>query len=232
MMEKLLHFFDRHKYTVSLFFLLAAASATCITLVLTRVGYSNSTRYVGLIWNLFLAWIPFVLAYLAYALSWRRRMIYFIIPAFALIWLVFFPNAPYILTDFQHLSDQAGNVPVWFDVILLVWFSWTGFLLGVISLYLMQNIVRREFGRTIGWVFVSVVSLLSSGGIYIGRFVRWNSWDFLSNPFGIATELLNQAMDPSVRSIGFIALYALFFLFVYITLYVFGHLLQEQSEQA
>lgn len=231
-MKKLLHFFDRHKYTVSLFFLLSAASAICITLAVTRVGYSHSTRYVGLIWNLFLAWIPFVLAYLAYSLSWRRRLVYFIIPIFALLWLIFFPNAPYILTDFQHLSDQAANVPVWFDVILLVWFSWTGFLLGVISLYLMQNIIRREFGRTVGWVFVAAVSLLSSGGIYIGRFVRWNSWDFLSNPFGIATELLNQAADPSVRSIGFIALYALFFLFVYITLYVFGHLLQEQSEQA
>ena len=231
MMKKLLHFLDRHKYTVGLFFLLSAASAVCITLVLARVGYSNTTRYGGLIWNLFLAWIPFVLAYLAYALSWRRTLVYFIIPIFAVLWLIFFPNAPYILTDFQHLSDQAGRVPIWFDVILLVWFSWTGFLLGVISLYLMQNIIRREFGRVIGWLFVALVSLLSSGGIYIGRFVRWNSWDVLSNPFGIASELLNQAADPSVRSIGFISLYALFFLFVYITLYAFGHLLQEQSEQ-
>ena len=231
MIKKLSPFLDRHKYKVSLFFLLAAASATCITLVVARVGYSNTTSYVGLIWNLFLAWIPFVLAYLAYALSWRRKLVYFAIPVFALLWLIFFPNAPYILTDFQHLSYQVSNVPVWFDVIMLVWFAWTGFLLGVISLYLMQNIVRREFGRAVGWFFVLVVSLLSGGGIYIGRFVRWNSWDILSNPFGIATELVNQAMDPSLRSIGFISLYALFFLFVYITLYAFGHLLQEQPER-
>jgi len=230
-MKKLSLFIDRHKYTVGLFILLSAASAICIALVAARVSYSHSTRYIGLIWNLFLAWIPFVLAYLAYALSWRRRLVFFIIPIFALLWLIFFPNAPYILTDFQHLTDQAANVPVWFDVILLVWFSWTGFLLGVISLYLMQNIIRREVGRTVGWVFVAVVSVLAGGGIYIGRFVRWNSWDFLSNPFGIASELLNQAMDPSIRSIGFISLYALFFLFVYVTLYAFGHLLQEQSER-
>lgn len=229
MMRKLLLFFDRRKYKVSLFFLLSAASVICIALVLARVAYSNSTRYVGLIWNLFLAWIPFALAYLAYALSWQRKLVYFTIPAFALLWLIFFPNAPYILTDFQHLTEQAANVPVWFDVIMLIWFAWTGLMLGVISLYLMQNIIRREFGRTIGWLFVSVVSLLSSGGIYIGRFIRWNSWDIISSPFGFASELLNQAIDPSVRSIGFISLYTLFFLFVYITLYVFGHLLQEQS---
>ncbi len=231
MMEKTKLFLGRHKYTVGVFLLLSAASLICISLVVARVGYSDTTRYVGLIWNLFLAWIPFVLAYLAYALSWRRRLVYFIIPIFAILWLIFFPNAPYILTDFQHLSNLATGVPVWFDVIMLIWFAWTGFLLGIISLYLMQNIIKREFGRAIGWLFVTVVSMLSGGGIYIGRFVRWNSWDVLRDPFGIASELLNQAMDPSLRSIGFISLYALFFFFVYITLYAFGHLLQEQSEQ-
>jgi uncharacterized membrane protein len=155
-----------------------------------------------------------------------------VIPISAVLWLIFFPNAPYILTDFQHLSMNNGAAPLWFDVIMLVWCAWTGLLLGVVSLYLMQEVVKREFGRIVGWMFVFVVAALSSAGIYIGRFIRWNSWDILRNPFGIATTLLDQAVDPSLRSIGFIALYTSFFVFTYITLYAFGHLLQEQSERS
>ncbi len=218
-----------HKYKAGTFVLLTAASAVCFILVLARAAYSSTHGYMGLIWNLFLAWIPFVLAYLAYILSWRRRSIYLVIPAFAFLWLIFFPNAPYILTDLQHLGEAAANVPVWYDVIMLTWFSWTGMLLGVVSLNLMQEIIKREFGRWLGWIFVLIVSGLSSAGIYIGRFVRLNSWDILKNPTITASNLWDWLSDPSLRSFGFISLYTLFFIFVYLTLYAFGHIPWEQN---
>jgi uncharacterized membrane protein len=88
-----------------------------------------------LLWNLFLAWIPFIIAYFTYTTSIRRRWLYFIVPISAILWLVFFPNAPYILTDFQHLSYVSGEIPVWYDVILLIWFSFTGLFLGMVSLF-------------------------------------------------------------------------------------------------
>lgn len=124
-----------------------------------------------------------MLAYLAYILSWRRLLMVLVIPTFAILWLIFFPNAPYILTDLQHLGQastnaslwSSANVPLWYDVILLVWFSWTGMLLGIVSLNLMQEIIRREFGRWFGWLFVFSVAGLSSAGIYVGRFIRLNS---------------------------------------------------------
>ena len=217
-----------HKYKAGIFILLIAASAICFVLVLARMAYSNTYGYAGLIWNLFLAWIPFVLAYLAYILSWRRLMIYLVIPAFVILWLIFFPNAPYILTDLQHLGQAPANIPLWYDVILLIWFSWTGMLLGIVSLNFMQQIIRREFGRWFGWIFVFIVSGLSSAGIYVGRFVRLNSWDVLQNPTYTATNLWDWLSDPSLRSFGFIGLYTLFFIFVYLTIYAFGHLQQEQ----
>ena len=112
---------------------------------------------------------------------------------------------------------------------MLIWFAFTGLLLGMVSLFLMQEIVRREFGRWVGWAFVAAVAGLSAAGVYMGRFLRWNSWDFFSNPTGMAIYTLQGARDPSLQSIGFIGLFGAFFLFLYITLYTFGHLLLERQ---
>jgi uncharacterized membrane protein len=230
-MHKLFAALAAHKYKIGVFALLTAASAICVSLVSARVAYSDSRRYAGLVWNLFLAWIPFVLAYLAYVLSWSRTLMYLVIPLFAFLWLIFFPNAPYILTDLQHLGERAGSVPLWYDVILLTWFSWTGMLLGVVSLNLMQEIIRRQLGRLPSWIFVFVVAVLTSAGLYVGRFIRLNSWDIFQNPGGAASDVFAWLSDPSLRSAGFIALYTAFFVFVYLTLHAFGGIRQEDSER-
>jgi uncharacterized membrane protein len=222
------HYFFHNRYSIAVFVLLNVACAICIGLVLARVAYSDTGRHLGLIWNLFLAWIPFMLAYFAHAVSWRRASLYLIIPIIALLWLIFFPNAPYMLTDLQDLARRAGDAPLWYDVIIVVWCSWTGMLLGVISLYLMQNIILRSFGRRAGWLFVFFISALSSFGIYIGRFVRLNSWDILQNPAETAQEILGIVIDPSRRLAAFTLLYTIFFLFVFLLLYSFSHMLREQ----
>lgn len=222
------NYFVRNRYSLAVFVLLNIACAMCVGLVLARVAYSESGRHLGLIWNLFLAWIPFMLAYFAHAVSWRKASLYLIIPFLAFLWLIFFPNAPYMLTDLQDLTRKANDAPLWYDVIIVVWTSWTGTLLGVISLYLMQDIIIRRFGRTTGWVFVFIISVLSSFGIYIGRFVRLNSWDILQDPAETAQEILGIIIDPSMRLAAFTLLYAFFFLFVFLLLYSFSHMLREQ----
>ncbi|MBK8616081.1 MAG: DUF1361 domain-containing protein [Anaerolineales bacterium] len=223
------NFIKRNRYKLSMFGLMLSASVICVLLVAARITYSDTGRYTGLVWNLFLAWIPFVLAYLAYALSWKKPLLYFVLPFTAFLWLLFFPNAPYILTDLQHLAKETSGAPVWYDVIVMVWFSWTGLLLGLVSLYLMHDIVQRTFGRWFGWAFVLFVSGLSSFGVYLGRFVRFNSWDLLDDPTEIVVTILGLAIDPSKRLVAFTILFAAFYLFVYLTLYSFAHLLQEQN---
>lgn len=218
-----------NRYNIAVFVLLNLACLICIMLVAARVAYSDTGRHTGLIWNLFLAWIPFMLAYFAHAVSWRRATLYLIIPVIAFLWLIFFPNAPYMLTDLQDLSRRAAGAPLWYDVLIVVWMSWTGMLLGVISLYLMQDIIIRTFGRTAGWMFVFVISALSSFGVYIGRFVRLNSWDILQNPAETAQLILGIVIDPSRRLAAFTILYTIFFLFVFLLLYSFSHMLREQS---
>src|SRR5512136_2484545 len=175
----------RHKYKIAIFGLLTVASVISVLMAKARMAYSSSNLYATLIWNLGLAWIPFVFASLAYVVSWSRRLLYLVVPICAFIWLIFFPNAPYILTDFQHLSTNPNNAPLWYDVLMLVWFAWTGLLLGLVSLHFMQEIVTRAFGRVSGWLFTILVTFLSSIGILLGRFYRWNSWDLLGDPMPI-----------------------------------------------
>ena len=222
------HYFLQNRYSIAVFVLLNTGCAVCIGLVFARVAYSESGRHLGLIWNLFLAWIPFMLAYFAHSVSWRRATLYLILPLIAFLWLIFFPNAPYMLTDLQDLARRASGAPLWYDVIIVVWCTWTGMLLGVISLYLMQDIIVRNFGRAAGWVFVFVISGLSSFGVYIGRFVRLNSWDILQNPAETAQEILGIVIDPSRRLADFTLLYTFFFLFFFLLLYSFSHMLREQ----
>ncbi len=229
MLRNFRHYFIRNRYGIAVFVLLNIACAVVVGLVLARIAYSDSQRHRGLIWNLFLAWVPFMLSYFAHAISWRRTAVYLIIPSIALFWLIFFPNAPYMLTDLQDLARSSSDAPLWYDVIIVVWSSWTGMLLGVISLYLMQDIVIRTFGRVAGWIFVFVISALSSFGIYLGRFVRLNSWDILQDPAETTQQILGLIIDPSRRGAAFTFLYTFFFLFIFLLLYSFSHMLREQT---
>ena len=230
MFRRFLDYFSHNKYRLTMFTLLAGASVFSVLIWRVRTEFSGTGNYGFLIWNLFLAWIPFMIAYFTYTAPLNRRQIYIVVPLAAFFWLVFFPNAPYILTDFQHLAGTWRDAPVWYDVMLLIWFAFTGLLLGIVSLFLMQEVIRREFGRWVGWGFVAVVSVLTSAGVYVGRFLRWNSWDIFSDPTGMAQYTLQSAQDPSLQSIGFTSLFGAFFLFLYITLYTFGHLLLERQE--
>jgi len=222
---------SRHKYKLSIFGLLFAASAISVLLARARMAYSNTDDYITLVWNLILAWIPFIFALIAYGFSWSRKLLYFVVPVCALIWLAFFPNAPYILTDFQHLSTNAKTAPLWYDVLMLIWFAWTGLFLGVVSLYLMQEIVTRTFGRITGWVFAIGVTILSSIGIFLGRFYQWNSWDILNDPLPIAHDVWGWLRHPfaNLRVYGFTLLFTLLFLFIYLAIHTFGRVMQERQ---
>jgi uncharacterized membrane protein len=227
----MLQVFSRHKYKLAIFILLGAASAVSVILARARMAYSHSDDYIALVWNLILAWIPLIFALIAYVVSWSRKLLFIVVPICALVWLAFFPNAPYILTDFQHLSTNSSNAPLWYDVLMLIWFAWTGLFLGVVSLYLMQEIVTRTFGRATGWVFTLVVTVLSSIGIFLGRFYRWNSWDILGDPLPIAHDIMGWLRHPfaNLRVYGFTLLFTLLFLFVYLAIHAIGRVMQEKT---
>lgn len=225
--------YDAGKARLLLAALLATATVVCAAMIRLRILLTGSGHYAFLVWNLLLAWIPFWLAYCAYHTARRRRPAITILAASAFLWLLFIPNAPYLLTDFQHLSAGNGGIPVWYDVLLLAWFSLTGLFLGMSSLFLMHEVVRGSFGRWAGWSFAGGVAFLSAVGVYAGRFLRWNSWDVLRHPVDLLLFTVKHAADPSLRAVTFTALFSALFLFVYLALYAFARLLTgHQSLQA
>ena len=216
-----------HRFAWAIVGLMVSASLVCVGLIAARTWYSHTYHYWFLLWNLALAWVPFVFAAIAYRLaSARRAVLWVLVVLAALVWLAFFPNAPYILTDFLHLGSMGDIVPGWYDVLMLYWFAWAGLMLGVVSLYLMHEIVAGGLGTVAGWTFVVVVAGLGSIGIYLGRFLRWNSWDVVRRPGPLADELLGRVTDPhsQPRLLGFTLLFTLLFLFIYVAVYIFAKL--------
>jgi uncharacterized membrane protein len=202
---------------------LVAGSLFCVALVLVRFAKSGgSTDNMGLIWNLFLAWIPFVLAVAVYD-RWRRHGAGVAVLVLGALWLLFFPNAPYIVTDFVHLQ-HGGDAPYWYDAVTVSAFAWIGLLLGFGSLFLMQTVVRRWRGVVSGWVFAGVALALASVGIYLGRFLRLNSWDAVEHPSLLPRIAHAVARDPFTygEAIGVTALFTVALGFAYFLLYNFA----------
>jgi uncharacterized membrane protein len=199
---------------------LLAASALCVATVEIRTHETGDAYYRFLVWNLILAWVPLLFAIGAYARA--RRIIDVRVAVLLVPWLLFFPNAPYLLTDFIHLGE--GPAPLWYDALMLSAFAWTGLLLGFGSLFLVQMIVRRVFGRTIAWLAVLAALGLASIGMYVGRFLRLNSWDTLLHPVRVADVLRDQISDVPTRMTEALVALIAFLLVGYLTVYSFAGL--------
>lgn len=178
---------------LTLVFVLATSVALSVILVVGRVLMTGRLLFLFLIWNLFLALIPFAIStMLGIAKGPLRARL--LVPVGA-AWLLFFPNAPYILTDLFHLERRAG-VPFWYDLALILSCAWNGLMLAYASLADMQRLVQRRLGTGAGWAFATVALLLSSFGIYLGRYLRFNSWDVLANPLTLFYDIVNRILHP------------------------------------
>ncbi|HET7044997.1 MAG TPA: DUF1361 domain-containing protein [Gaiellaceae bacterium] len=205
---------------------LVVASALCVVTVEVRIDRTGDPYYGFLVWNLFLAWVPFWLALAAFLRA--RRRIDVVTAALLVLWLLFFPNAPYLLTDFVHLGTSPA-APVWYDALMLSAFAWTALLLGFASLYLVQLVARRAAGRAWSWVVVVCALALASFGVYLGRFVRFNSWDALLRPGRVVDVIGSQLENPFEHPLMLVALVALtaFLLVGYGVLYGFASMRLE-----
>lgn len=173
---------------------LAVLSLAAVGLLAVRLDRVGKPAFVFLTWNLFLAWVPFVLS-LGIAAVHRRggpRLLLWVLGAG---WLLFLPNAPYILTDFIHLG-RVGGVPLWFDAALLGTFAGTGLALGLASLLVIHRVVEARSGRVVGWVVAVSSLVLSAIGVYLGRFPRFNSWNVVTDPHSLVAVFAQRLADP------------------------------------
>ncbi len=197
------------------------STAVCVAMLKARVDWSQHTVYLWLLWNLFLAWLPYGLSLVTSWLHQRGARGWSLAPL-GVAWLLVFPNAPYLLTDFIHLRPRQA-VPLWFDAALLGLFAATGWMLGLLSLEVWKRLLEERVGRMGAWVGVTAVSVLSGYGIYLGRVERWNSWDVLTEPRPFFAAILAHLREPGAYP-HLLGLTALFTVLVLISYYAFEHL--------
>jgi len=206
---------------------LLAASALAVTTVEIRTFETGDSYYRFLIWNLILAWVPFGFAVAAYLRARRRTDV--AVVAMLALWLLFFPNAPYLLTDFLHLGE--GPAPLWYDAMMISAFAWTGLMLGFASLYVVQRILTPAVGRAAAWLGVLAALALGSIGVYIGRFIRFNSWDALLHPQEVADVAREHLISVPSRTAAALVVLTAFLVVGYLVVYSFANLRLESDRR-
>jgi uncharacterized membrane protein len=199
-----IHRFLSHQSIYPLIF----SSGLAVIFYFLRVSYAHNWNYRNLLWNLILAWVPYIFSFLAatiHNLFPKRR---WLIPLTALPWLAFFPNAPYMVTDFYHLTERPP-VPLWYDIGLIAIFAFTGLFLAIASLRTMHHLVEASFGKLTGWLFAIFVLSLAGLGVYLGRFGRYNSWDLLIQPKVVLKDIAIQLLNP-LDNLGFVGFTLMF----------------------
>lgn len=207
---------------ILLFLLLTSIFGT--GLVIARFFVSGRFAYFNLVWNLILAWVPLGFAILAC----REKSSVRTVLVWGFLWLLFFPNCGYIVTDLVHLRERPP-VPFWFDLVLIQSFILLGLVLGFVSLYKMQDLMANIIGRRASWLFVLLVIGLTGFGIYLGRVQRWNSWDLFVSPIALLTDIFSLMFRPHRRTAGIYSmLYASFLFAAYACLYLLTHFKNER----
>jgi uncharacterized membrane protein len=221
-----------------LLLVLGLSSGLSVAIVVVRAIYTQHYTFLGLVWNLFLAWVPLFCALLLWWLEQPRRSHRILHSPLSLGlllgWFAFFPNAPYIITDLVHLY-QRDNAPFWYDLLLIFSFAWNGLILGFTSLWIVQGVIQSHYGRWAGWLLVGCTLTASSFGIYLGRFLRWNSWDIVTNPHDLTLDILERITNPLAhpKTIAVTILFSGFLLLAYLTIALLAqaHWGQQEQEQ-
>lgn len=179
--------------------------ASCICIL--RTQYTGDFAYGYMLVNIILAWIPMLTALpLKKHVQRKHTSILF---GLCTLWLLFFPNTFYLVTDFIHLMPRSP-IPVWIDALMLTLFAVAGVALGFASLYIVERSMKKYVPEH---VFSVAALILASVGLYMGRFLRWNSWDLLLRPLAVMKDIFFTVGTP--HAITFIAGSSLILLILY-----------------
>jgi uncharacterized membrane protein len=187
-------FFRISRATLSL----ALLSALCCILLIIRAVQTEQLQGLFLLWNLFLAWMPLFFALIARRLSSTsfikkpKQLLIFINLA---LWLLFFPNAPYLITDLMHLGEYQRHI-LWFDTFGFFIAALAGISTGLYSLHVAHQVLNQLTSNLLAWAIVSASIVLSGFGLYLGRFVRFNSWDLFTHPFYLFRKSFQELQNP------------------------------------
>jgi uncharacterized membrane protein len=178
-----MNFYQKYKW-------LAPSIIFSVSLIAIRIIWTREITFIFINWNLFLAVLPLFFSYKARESS---RTIFFL--AWSAVWLLFFPNAMYITTDIFHL-DEYSDVPRWFDLVLLTSAALNGMIFGLISLYNIEIRLRKLVSSRVLTIVIFALLVLCGYGIYLGRYLRWNSWDIIAAPLSLCRDVTGHLIHP------------------------------------
>ncbi len=219
---------SKQKFTL----LLLAMSVFGCLLLSMRIILTEDFYFLFLPWNLFLAWLPFLLSSRIYKNGIEGKSQLKILPLW-ILWFLFYPNAPYIITDLVHLGSNKG-FPGWYDSLLVFSFALTGLLVGLASLYQIHRVIENFFGRRTGWIFIVSMLLATGFGIYIGRILRWNSWDLFVHTIPLMADVRNHFFSSTAMGVTFLfsAFTGIAYLFLFFLMHVPAKKMKFPSTQS
>lgn len=196
-----------------------------IILLIGRMYHTHTLRLCFLPWNLFLAFIPVVFASKLNEGNVRgiKAVVLFS------LWLLFFPNSMYIVTDLFHLKHKP-HVPLWYDLLILASAAITGIIMGFASLRQVERFLSARIQPRYMHLVLSCIFMLCGYGIYIGRYLRWNSWDIIADPLALCSDMLHHLMHP-YRNKECWMVSLLFGTWMYILYYYFGKVFRDETDR-
>jgi uncharacterized membrane protein len=203
------------------------------SLIFFRIIFSQEHYFLFLVWNLFLAFLPFVFIHAASYLKEKKAPL-FVVLVLGGISLLFLPNSPYIITDLFHLKYWEDSVPLWFDTLMIFSYATTGVILFYATLLMMEKLLKNYFKTsTVTFLLLGIV-FLNAFGIYLGRYMRFNSWDIISNPMGLIGEILSYVINPFEypRIWGMTFTYGMLFFVGYCCIKLFQQTIQNEQSKS
>ncbi len=182
---------------------LLLSSGVSIFLLSARMIVSSSTKFWFLSWNLFLAWIPLGFAYWLYVRTKKKAIPDWKDTIIGFFWLGFLPNSFYLISDLIHIQS-SGEVSILYDTAMMISFVLNGLLLGYISLFIVHRILAKYSTEKFAYFIAQFVLLLCSFAIYLGRYLRWNTWDVFVNPAGLLFDVSDRVINPGSHSLTFV----------------------------
>ncbi|MFK7797843.1 MAG: DUF1361 domain-containing protein [Aureispira sp.] len=165
------------------------------SLTALRIYHSQQLHFLFLVWNLFLALLPWVGAKVAQYLQQKEKSKSLVFLCLGLT-IAFLPNAPYLLTDLYHLRWTNSYHLMWLDILMIVAYATTGLVGFYATLFVLEQILEQYWGQIWTAVFLVVLFFLNGFGVYLGRFLRFNSWDILTEPWGLFQMIAERFVHP------------------------------------
>jgi uncharacterized membrane protein len=211
---------------------LLVSNGVSLLLFCLRVIGTDSTEYWFLFWNLLLAWVPVLCAWQLIKVLQKQSWLQPVPVVWTLLWLGFLPNSFYIMSDLIHLQN-TGDIGVLFDSVMFLSFIWNGALAGLLSMvWVHQQLLRRRTAEYAAWAMAATVTL-TSFAIYLGRTLRWNTWDALVNPAGLLFDVSERVINPLSHPQVFVTTLTFFVLIgsMYLVVWNFVQLLPQKTKK-